>query len=86
VSLVVDLIAGIRDRFDVTDANLRENFGPVILGDRQIVHVDGVFRPDVTTGHAVAAIDAWMALDAIVVDSVAGEIQPPTGGLQTPHQ
>ena len=70
----MNLEAGTRDRFDVAHPNLCENFGPVILGDRQIVHVEGVFRPDVTTAHAVAAIDARMALDAILVNSIPGEI------------
>src|SRR6266542_3214460 len=74
MSLVVDLIAGTGDRFDVAHANLCENLGSVILSERQIVHVKGVFGPDVTTGHTVATIDTRVALHAILVNSVPGEI------------
>ena len=52
------------------DLGLREDVAALSVRDRQVVHIERVFRADVAAGHAIAAINAGFLLDAVVVQPV----------------
>ena len=60
--------------FHPLDFGLRENIRAVLRGQRQIVHVQRIFRREVAPGDAIAALHARALRDAVIVGPVELEI------------
>ena len=74
ITLVLNPVPAASDRLDIAYSNLREDLRSVVLGDGKVVHVKRVFCTDIAPRDAIAAVDAGMALDPILVDAIARKI------------
>ena len=78
----VDAPTAVGELLDPFDFRLRENIRAIFRRQRQIVHIEGVLRREVTARYAIAAFHAGPLQNALRVGSVVLEIHRKVEGLR----